>query len=584
MTMTGRAVEAIAPAMRTAEALRSFLGFDGVHLGSNAFAVAPGRSSIGRAMVASDPHMPLGAPSLFWEARLCGGGLDVRGFGVPGFPALPIGQNDRGAWGVTAGWGDDSQVWIEDLARLREEHAVRTREETIEVRGGEARRVELLDTPRGPVVSHVVGDELLEGDGDANGAETALVLRWAGMDASADADAALALMRAASFEELREAARLHASPTLNFVWADAEGHVGWQYAGRVPKRRGPVTGLDMCDGDDDRAQWQGWIAFDALPFVLDPPLGVIASANLDPGPARDGSSLGPMFEPPFRFARIHALLEEGGRLGPNEIAAVQRDVHSTWATRVRDVLFEGLDDETLGLNARRGGTVARLARVWDGVADEDSAGALATYALIDAVVRHMFLDDLGEEAFERYFEIMNVGALPILHALQREGAGWLHGRDRATIVRDAAAMAEGRLRRRLGDDPRRWRWGALHAVTFRHPLVQPARAGDDGLLGPGLRAIASPGPYPARGDGTTVCMGEFDVRGDFSVRVAPSLRAIMIAGAPNAGRAVVPPGQSGDPTSRHFRDQIAMYLAGETRAASWDETDFTGKRARLVPA
>jgi acyl-homoserine lactone acylase PvdQ len=79
-------------------------------------------------------------------------------------------------------------------------------------------------------------------------------------------------------------------------------------------------------------------------------------------------------------------------------------------------------------------------------------------------------------------------------------------------------------------------------------------------------------------------MGEFDVRGDFSVRVAPSLRAIMIAGLPGAGRAVVPPGQSGDPTSRHFRDQIAMYLSGETRPASWDETDFTGKRARLVPS
>jgi penicillin amidase len=406
------------------------------------------------------------------------------------------------------------------------------------------------------------------------------------MDGSPDADAALALLRAETFDELREATRLHASPTLNFVWADADGHIGWQYAGRVPRRRGGAsfTGLDVHRGEDERAQWQGWIPFDALPFTLDPPLGVIASANVDPGPAKDGGSLGAMFEPPFRFARIHTLLKNTGKIGPNEIAEIQRDVRSAWAMRVRDVLFAGTSDAALGLSARRGGTVAKLAAAWDGVADEDSAGALATYALIDAVVRHVFLDDLGDEAFERYFEIMNVGALPILDVLEREGTGFLEGRDRATIVRDAAAMAEGRLRRRLGDDPTRWRWGALHAITFRHPLVQPGRAHDDGWLGPGLRALASPGPYPARGDGTTVCMGEFDVRGDFSVRVGPALRAIMIAGLPSAGRAIAPPGESGDPMSRHFRDQIALYLAGETRTPSWDETDFRGGRARLVPS
>lgn len=585
-----------APVMETAEALRAVLGVDGIHLGSNAFAVAPTRSSLGTAMLASDPHMPLGAPGLFWEARLRGGGLDVRGFGVPGFPALPIGQNDRGAWGVTAGWGDDTQLWIEDLASLRQDGRLRSRVETIEVRGGAARRVELLETPRGCVVSHVLDVDALVEQGVAR--EEGLVLRWAGRDSSPDADAALALMRAQSFDELRAAARLHASPTLNFVWADADGHVGWQYAGRIPKRAGNLdrkpngrprfTGLDVHDGEDARSHWQGWIPFDALPWTLDPPSGIVVSANVDPSGPDDPHVVGEMFEPPFRFARIHALLDAHARthLDPHDFSMIQRDVRSAWALHVRDVLFENLDDETLGLAPRRGRTVAKLARAWDGHADEDSAGALATYALIDAVVRHLFLDELGEEAFERYFEIMNVGALPILRVLRDEDASWLEGRDRATIVRDAAAMAEGRLRRRLGDDPTRWRWGALHTLTFEHALVpsrSSVRSSEESLLGPGLRAIASPGPYPARGDGTTVCMGEFDVRGDFSVRVAPALRTIMIAGLPAAARAVAPPGQSGDPTSRHYRDQIAPYLRGETRPASWNETDFTGRRVRLVP-
>lgn len=575
-------VGAIAPLLATSELLRAVLGADGLHLGSNALALAPSRTTLGRAVVASDPHMPLTAPSVFWEFRAAGGGLDVRGIGVPGHPAALIGQNARGAWGVTAGWGDDSQVWREDLAKLRAEGRLERRTETILVKGEAPRAVEVLRSPRGPIVSHALN---LEGRGlDARaGGDVGIALRWSGLDATLDVDASLAVMRAERFDELRAALRSYGGATINVVWADADGHIGWQYAGRVPRRAGnlgeqrrAVSGLDLLDGEDPRGHWHGHVPFDELPFVLDPKGGVIASANARPHGAGYRHQLGELFEPPFRMARLLALANAHGQLGPRELAAVQRDARSAWATQLRDRLLEGLDDAKLGLPLRRGLELVRLARAWDGVAHEHSVGATATYALLHAVLRHVFLEDLGEEAFERYFELMNVTALPLLHALGDAEGAWLRELDRATIVRDAAAMAESRLRRRLGDDPARWTWGALHTVTFRHPFADL----------PGLRAISSPGPFAARGDGTTVCMGEFDLHaGDFAVRCGPAARLIMPAGDPRGGRVVLPPGQSGEPSSRHYRDQVAPWLAGEDRAASWAETDFTGgRRLRLVPA
>jgi penicillin amidase len=575
-------VEALAPVVATTELLRAVLGADGLHLGSNAIALAPSRSTTGRAMVASDPHMPLTAPSVFWEFRAAGGGLDLRGLGVPGWPAALIGQNARGAWGVTAGWGDDSQVWCEDLARLRAEGRLTSRTETILVKGEAPRALELLRSPRGAIVSQALD---LEGPGlEARaGGDVGIALRWSGLDATLDADASLAAMRAGSFDELRGALRQYGGATINVVWADADGHIGWQYAGRVPRRAGnlgdeprAVSGLDLLDGDDPRGHWQGYVPFDELPFVRDPKSGVIASANARPHGPGYRHQLGELFEPPFRMARLLALADSHGRLGPRELAAVQRDARSAWATQLRDRLLAGLDDVQLGLPLRRGLELVRLARAWDGVAHEQSVGATATYALLHAALRHVFLEDLGEEAFERYFEIMNVSALPLLQALGDSDGPWLRDLDRATIVRDAAAMAESRLRRRLGDDPARWTWGALHTVTFRHAFAEL----------PGLRAIASPGPFPARGDGTTVCMGEFDLHaGEFAVRCGPAARVIMPAGDPRGGRVVLPPGQSGEPSSRHYRDQITPWLAGEDRAASWAETDFVGgRRLRLVPA
>ncbi len=548
-------LRALLPVVATTELLRTVVGTDGLHLGSNCFAVSSRRSADGRAMLASDPHMPLSAPAIFWEVRLSGGGINARGAGIPGFPALPIGQNAHAAWGCTAGWGDDTQLY-------RERGEGRARRETIAVKGGFDRTVDVIETPRGPIVSHVIGHEL----------DTSLSLRWTGREATLDTDAALGLLRAQTLEEFRAAARHHGGPTLNFVFADRDGRVGFQYAGRIPRREGngAVNGIHIAEPDDPRAEWRGVIPPEELPFELDPGDGVIVSANTRP-PSEH--FLGALFEPPFRRARIRTLLAAHSRLSAADLRAIQRDVRSTWATLARDALLAGLDDDVLALPPRRGRALLREVRAWDGEAREQSVGAAATYMFLEAALRHIFLDDLGELAFERYFELMNAPSLPLLEVLANEH-GFLEGRDRATLARDAAAMAEGRLRRLLGDDPAQWRWGALHTITFRHAFHDV----------PGLRAVSSPGPYPARGDGTTVCMGEYDLRGgSFAVRTAPAFRLIAFAGAPHDGRAVLPPGNSGDPTSRHYRDQTALYMGGELREMAWDEDEFVGRRLRLSP-
>lgn len=570
LTVTRGDVDALEPLLSTTEMLRAILGTDSLHLGSNAFAVSARRSLLDRPILAADPHMPLGAPAIFWEARARGGDVDVRGVAMPGVPAFPIGQNVHAAWGATAGWGDDTQLYREDLVSLRRDGRLITRRETIAIAGDGTRTVELHESPRGPIVSHVLGSELL------GLSDHGLALRWSGHDASLDMDAALNLVRARRFSEFSRATRDHGSPTLNFVWADADGHIGWQYAGKLPRRagNGVVSGLDIADGEDPRAEWRGYVPGEELPFVLDPPDGVVVSANTNPVGPDYRHYLGELFEPPFRQARIRTLLDERSAVGPQHLAALQRDVRSSWALSARDALLAGLDDETLALAPRRGRELVRAMRGWSGLCTEDSIGAAATHVFLEAVFRHVFLDDLGELAFERYFELLNAPALPLLRVLRDDDGVWLAGRDRATIVRDAAAMAEGRLRRMLGEDPTQWRWGKLHTLTFRHAFHDV----------PGLRAVSSPGPFPARGDGTTVCMGDYDLRGGrFAVRAAPAFRMIAIPGVPHDGRAVLPPGNGGDPSSKHYRDQIGLYLAGDLREMVWDETEFVERRVRLVP-
>ncbi len=248
LTVTAGAADAIEPVLLHARMLADVLGTEGLHLGSNAFALAAHRTSIGRPIVASDPHMPLHAPAVLWEVRLRGGGIDARGATIPGVPGLPIGQNAHAAWGMTAGWGDDSQVWREDLGALRTAGRLEVTHETIAVRGGDSRTVPVVRTPRGPIVSGATGDE------------QAIALRWCGDTASLETDGSLALLRARDFDDLRAAARLHSAPTLNFVFADREGHLGVVLGGsrrapprpgghepRPARRRGPAWPVGRCD-------------------------------------------------------------------------------------------------------------------------------------------------------------------------------------------------------------------------------------------------------------------------------------------------------------------------------------------------
>src|SRR5260221_6256632 len=69
--------------------------------GSNHWVLAGSRTTTGRPMVASDPHIAFEAVSCWYEAHLCGGGFNVAGKAFLGVPAVLGGRHERGALGLT---------------------------------------------------------------------------------------------------------------------------------------------------------------------------------------------------------------------------------------------------------------------------------------------------------------------------------------------------------------------------------------------------------------------------------------------------------------------------------------------------
>src|SRR5690606_19479655 len=148
-----------------------------------------------------------------------------------------------------------------------------TRTETLQVAGGEPVTFTVRATRHGPLLSDVDGDVRAAGAG-----RYGVALRWTALTPGRTADAVLAMNTASDFAEFREAARLFEVPAQNLVYADVDGHIGYQAPGKIPVRSG-FDGRVPALGWTGEDEWTGYVPFDALPYALDPEEGYVVTAN-----------------------------------------------------------------------------------------------------------------------------------------------------------------------------------------------------------------------------------------------------------------------------------------------------------------
>ncbi|MFN3597973.1 MAG: penicillin acylase family protein, partial [Rubricoccaceae bacterium] len=245
--------------------------------GSNAWAVAGSRTAEGAAaLLAGDMHLGLRLPHIWFRAALAFPGADgtprrVAGVTLPGTPLVIVGSTGRVAWSFTNSYGDYIDLVRLEMARpgvvrtAAGEAPLDTLRETIAVAGGEPVPLEVVRSPFGPV--------LLTGHDGAP-----LAVQWTAHRPEAFNLALLELEEAASAEEALALGARVGIPAQNFTLADARGHVGWTTAGRVPRRVGR-DGQRPVPSTDPDARWGGWLGPDEVPRLLNPPDGLVWTAN-----------------------------------------------------------------------------------------------------------------------------------------------------------------------------------------------------------------------------------------------------------------------------------------------------------------
>ncbi|MBD0292674.1 MAG: penicillin acylase family protein [Jiangellaceae bacterium] len=576
-TYPPEALASLHSAADAAGAVPDLLG-EGPGAGSNSWVVDGSKTATGAPMLVNDTHLAPDLPSIWYQVGLhcrtvsaqCP--FRVGGFSFAGVPGVVIGHNDRIAWGFSTLRADVTDLYLERVEGDRylvgnELVPMDTREETIQVAGGDPVTVTVRATRHGPLLSdhdeelRDVGAEAPAGEqapprGDGYG----VALRWTALEPGRTADALFALNSATDWRSFQAAAALFEVPSQNIVYADAEGTIGYQAPGKIPIRRSG-DGRWPVPGWTDAHEWVGYIPFGALPSVRQPDEGVVVAANQPVTSEAYPYLLGADVDYGQRAQRIRELLGQAGRLDAQTMIDIQMDTYNTIAELLVPHLL------ATGESAAYYGDGLRLLRDWDFTQPPDSAAAAYFNAVWRSLLRLTFHDELPEDQWPggggRWFEVVR-------HLLDNpDDPFWDDVTTDAVERRDAVlrqAVRDGRdeMTRRQGKDPARWSWGRLHALRLRE-----ATFGSSGV-GP-IEALLDRSPVEVGGGASIVQATGWTAHDGFATDWVPSQRIVVDLADLDGSRWIDLTGVSGHAHHEHYADQTELWRTGETLPMRWDE-------------
>ena len=559
---------------------------DGV--GSNSWVVDGEHSTTGAPLLANDPHLGVSMPGVWMQVGLhcrnvsdaCP--FDVAGFSFSGVPGVIIGHNADIAWGFTNLGPDVTDLYVErvtgDTWRYDgKARPLRTRTESIEVAGGDDVELTVRSTDHGPIVSDV--DDVMEEVAldakvprpDREEQEYAVSLAWTALEPRPTADAILELNRASDWDDFREALADFAAPSQNVVYADREGHIGYQAPGLIPIRKSGSDGMIPAAGWRPENDWTGeYVPYDGLPNVLDPDEGFIATANQAVTDEDYPYLLTTDWDRGYRSQRIRTLLEDDDELSMREMLDLQLDTRSPMAP----VLVPYLLDASLPRGYFSAGQ--RLLDDWDLRQDADSAAAayynVVWRNLLDLTFTDELTGDLRPDGGQRWMAVMEELLQDPRNEFWDDQESEEDEERRDDIIRQAMRDARDDLTSLQSPNPDEWTWGGLHELELRSSTL-----GESGIAA--VERLFNRGGWEVGGGGAIVDATSWDAREGFEVVAAPSMRMVVSMADLDDSRWINLSGVSGHAFNDHYTDQTDLWVEGETLpwAFSPDDVEAAGE-------
>lgn len=533
------------------EAQNYFRDVLGLFHGSNSWVLSGKRSTSGFPILANDPHVAFSNPTVWYEAHLKSPEYEIYGHYVPLMAFPSMGHDRFRGWAVTMSEIDDMDLYEEKINELGQVQykgkwvPLVEEKEVIKVKGSRDLEMLVKRTPHGPLIN---GTKY-----EVTGKNVAL--KWSYHHPENDvATAFYKLSHSKKVEDLDDALKHGATPGLNVSWVDRSGNIAWRVMGKIPIRR-DFLGNQILEGWSGRHEYERYFKISEHPGVINPKSGVIVTANYRP--EYNGKlPLEGYWQPGERFERIYDLLKTKDKWSLEEMKKIQNDQHVVTGVDMRDLLLKELVPITVEEKS-----IVENFKTWDGQSHKESFGSALYHMWTHHLGKLAVHDELGETRYIAFNKVADFWNFFKTFLYDEESVFWDDVKTktketRKDLINKAFRVAISRLKERLGEDYKLWRWGNLHTLEFEHPL---------GKVKP-LNYIFNLGPYPVGGGYFQVDnMSTSRYNDSFNVKLGASVRRLIDFKDPAHSLGILPTGNVGHFNSPFYKDQVYLFINGHYR-------------------
>ena len=548
-----------------------FLSFlpNSLSMGSNAWATGSRLSHKGMPILANSPHLPATTLPGFWlPMGIFTPQLQAAGVTAPGSPGIGVGRNQHIAWGATVGGSDGADIYIEKLDPNKADHYIqdgkslplRIRETTIKIKDGDADNglrtasYRFRYTPRGPLIS----DHAIAYSGEV--ANRALSLRWAAAKSlnrpSLGSDR---LFFSRNITEAENAMRLFPG-ALSHIGVDAEGGIARVSSGRVPVRTlgdgsRPLS-VDRLGETGDN--WAGEIHADALPKLVNPAADWVGTANHRLISASYPYQYSKNFASSWRFRRIQEFFASKNKVTVDDHWSLINDIKNPMAEHLVPLYSRALQESYPEL--------ADILDEWNFIDNADVAAPAIFQVMTVRLAQLTFADELSEELWTQIFDTPYFWQERLVAMLGEPQHPWFDiqhtekREDRDEILRQAADETAAELKRTLGEDSSQWRWGDIHTITFKSPVIPGKR----------MAALFGAGTHAMYGTGETLNRSAYKPSKGYDTEINDSVRLVVDMSDDQKLLANIPGGVSARYFDKSNSNQVDDWLNGQANPIWFD--------------
>lgn len=547
-------------------------------IGSNSWVVSPKKSKNAKVLFANDPHIGFSATSVWYEAHINTPTYESYGYYLGGIPFPVLSHNRNFAYGLTMFENDDIDFYQEenhptDASKYNTVDGYKNYtfvEKTIKVKEKDAVKLTVKSTQHGPIINSVIDTK----------SKNPIAMSWIYTKLENNVlDAMYQVSHAKNKLDFEKGVAMIHAPGLNFMYGDAQDNIAWYAAAKLYKLPENVNSKFILDGTNGENEIIEYLDFNQNPQAKNPPWNYVYSANNQPDSIA-GMLYPGYYLPKDRAKRIVNLLAPKNDWSKEDFMKMMLDSKSSMASELSKIVVQNTVLNSASANEKK---ALEILKNWDGNFVKSKVAPTIYTKFIYFFLKNTFEDEIGEHTFYSFIDTPLMARV-INSQLEKQQSVWWDNintknikENKSQIISKSISETVALLEKQLGNDVDSWTWNRVHKLTHYHPIGQNVALFNT-IFGFNI------GEFEVNGGNEVInnLMYSISENKINEVTAGPSTRRIVDFSDVENSVSILPTGNSGNPFSKHYKDQAQLYADGKFRKMKLNKEEIERVSTQLI--